>query len=337
MIVRDPNITRLNTTTHHIELVHDDVMQRYADWQTPIVIISDGAYGIKGFPGDPPTTDDLAAWYQPHIEAWSHYATPQTTLWFWNTELGWATIHPLLLAHGWQYRACHIWDKGIGHVAGNSNTQSLRKLPIVTEVCVQYIKQAYFMVDGQQMTMQTWLRYEWLRTGLPLYKTNEACGVKNAATRKYFTADHLWYYPPPDAFEKFVAYANQHGDPSGKPYFSADGQRPITRDEWETYRAKFYCPVGITNVWQHPPLNGNERLKVGSKALHLNQKPLALMERLIEVSSDAGDVVWEPFAGLASGAIAAHNLRRTCYAAEIDALVYETAAERLRHHTPRLI
>ena len=120
-----------------------------------------------------------------------------TTLWFWNTEIGWANVHPTLVEHGWEYRNCHIWDKGIAHIAGNSNSKTLRKFPVATEVCVQYTKKAFFKADGIQMDMQQWLRYEWERTGLPLYKTNEACGVRNAATRKYFTKDHLWYYPPP--------------------------------------------------------------------------------------------------------------------------------------------
>ena len=88
-----------------------------------------------------------------------------------------------------------IWNKGISHVAGNSNTKTLRKFPIVTEVCVQYVRKAEFYVGNRVMTMQEWLRYEWERTGLPLYKANEATGTKNVATRKYLTKDHLWYYP----------------------------------------------------------------------------------------------------------------------------------------------
>lgn len=27
-------------------------------------------------------------WYEPHIRAWSEHASPETTLWFWNTEEG---------------------------------------------------------------------------------------------------------------------------------------------------------------------------------------------------------------------------------------------------------
>lgn len=67
--------------------------------------------------------------------------------------------------------------------------------------------------------MQEWLRYEWKRTGLPLNKTNEACKVKNAASRKYFTNCHLWYFPPVEAFEKLVIYANTFGDLAGRPFF----------------------------------------------------------------------------------------------------------------------
>ena len=76
------------------------------------------------------------------------------------------------------------------------------------------------------MSMQTWLRHEWQRSGLALRLANAACEVLNAATRKYLTADHLWYYPPPDAFVKLADYANTHGKPEGRPYFSIDGKRP---------------------------------------------------------------------------------------------------------------
>ena len=182
----------------------------YSSWPSPVCIIVDGPYGIGGFPGDPPTVETLASWYAPHVTAWSKYSTPLTTLWFWGTELGWATVHPTLAAAGWEYRCCHVWDKGIGHIAGNANSLTLRKFPVVTEVCVQYVKRAEFVVNGEKMLMREWLRHEWLRSGLTLNKTNEACGVKNAATRKYFTQDHLWYFPPVDAFERLAEYANCH-------------------------------------------------------------------------------------------------------------------------------
>ena len=102
------------------------------------------------------------------------------------------------------------------------------------------------------MTLKRWLRFEWERTQLPLYKTNQACGVANAATRKYFTKDHLWYAPPPELFAKLVSYANQHGEESGKPYFSVDGKEPLTQKTYEHFFAKFKGKYGITKCLGAP-------------------------------------------------------------------------------------
>ena len=318
---------RLETTS----VFHGDSLELYSRWPSPIVILSDGPYGIAGFPGDDPTPVSLPQWYEPHIKEWSVSATPLTTLWFWNTELGWAKVHPILEQYGWQYRSCHIWDKGISHVAGNANSTTLRKLPVVTEVCVQYVKKANFLIDDRMVSMAEWLRYEWGRTGIPFTKTNEVCGVKDAATRKYFTTSHLWYFPPPDAFQQLVDYANRCGRPDGRPYFSIDGKQPLTVSEWKLMRSKFNFEHGVTNVWSYPPVRGPERLKTRSKCLHSNQKPLKLIELAIRLSSDRGDVVWEPFGGLCTTAVASLKLGRECYSAEINAEFYKLAVERLRN------
>ena len=69
-------------------LAFADALQVYASWPLPTVIVADGPYGLGKFPGDPPTTDALADWYEPHVAAWTEHALPETTLWFWCTELG---------------------------------------------------------------------------------------------------------------------------------------------------------------------------------------------------------------------------------------------------------
>ena len=306
-----------------------DAKGLYEKWESPTVIIADGPYGLASYPGDPPTPEMLPQFYAPHFAAWSKFALPSTTLWFWNSELGWAIVHSLLDSYGWEYRSCHVWDKGIGHIAGNCNGKTLRKFPVTTEVCVQYVRRVTFRVDGRELSMKQWLRHEWRRTGLPLSKTNEACGVKNAATRKYFTQCHMWYFPPPDAFEALVKFANKYGKRTGRPYFSLDGKRPLSGEEWDKMRAKFNFRNGITNVWHEPAVRGSERLKRNCKCLHMNQKPLKLLELCIESTSDPNDVVWEPFGGLCSATIAAHRLRRRAFAAEINPKYFELAAKRL--------
>ena len=38
-----------------ISLMNDNALNCYDKWQSPTVIISDGAYGVGGFKGDPRT------------------------------------------------------------------------------------------------------------------------------------------------------------------------------------------------------------------------------------------------------------------------------------------
>lgn len=313
-----------------IHLMNLDSLECYQEWPSPIVIISDGPYGINGYNGDLKTPVGLDKWYENHISQWSKKATPQTTLWFWNTEIGWAIVHPILEKYGWEYKACHVWNKGMSHVAGNTNTKTISHLPVVSEVCVQYVRRPEFKCGDSIQSMKDWLRSEWTRTGLPFSKTNEACGVVNAATRKYFTKCHLWYMPPSDMFEKIVDFANQHGNPEGKPYFSVDGIKSLSRADWDKMKPKFYCPFGHTNVWTSPQLRGNERIKNGSKAVHLNQKPLEFIKRCIEMSSDKDDIVWDPFGGLFTTATACYSLNRQCYTSEITPEVYIEGVKRFK-------
>jgi site-specific DNA-methyltransferase (adenine-specific) len=314
-------------TDGSVVLCFGDSLDQYAGWETPHIIISDGAYGLLGFEGD--TSDHLgvAEWYEQHIRAWSERATGQTTLWFWNSEIGWAATHSVLERYGWRYVNANIWNKGKAHIAGNVNTAKIRRFPVVTEMCVQYVFEP--RLDG--LTLQRWIYREWKRTGLPLRCANEACGVKNVASRKYLDQGHLWYYPPPEMFEKLSNYANEHGKQERRPYFSKDGKRPITIDEWTAMRSIFNCPIGVTNVWDRNPLKGHERVKVpeiSGKAAHLNQKPLDLMRQIIEASSDVGNVVWEPFGGLFSASLAAKQCGRRAFSGEIDPTYFQLGLSR---------
>ncbi|HTU04127.1 MAG TPA: DNA methyltransferase [Trebonia sp.] len=319
-----------------------DASDAYAGWPAPAAIISDGAYGVRGFHGDTIGVEGLAEWYRPHVEAWSRHAGPATTLWFWNTEVGWATVHPLLAANGWDYVQAITWDKGIGHVAGNVNGLTIRRFPVVTEVCVFYQRRLEIPGPDGAMPVQRWVRHEWERSGLPLARANDACGVRNAATRKYLTRDWLWYWPPGAMIERLAAYASAHGAASGWPYYSLDGSQPVTAKEWDALRYTWRHAHALTNVWRLAPLHGVERIKgtlrraaprvynpSSLSAAHLNQKPLEFMRRIVSAVTEPGEVVWEPFGGLASAAVAAVEAGRVACVAEVDHDFAEIAAQRL--------
>ena len=325
----------------------------YDRWRTPDIIVSDGAYGVAGFPGDPRTPDELPDWYRAHAAAWSWRASPSTTLCFWNTEIGWALVHPLLAESGWEYVQTILWNKGIRHIAGNVNSETIRQLPVVTEVCAFYRRRLMLpLPDGRHAAARDWLRSEWLRTGLALNRANDACGVASAATRKYLTDDHLWYSPPPAMMARLAAYANEHGRPDGMPYYSLDGREPVTGPAWAALRHPWRHHHGVTNVWFHPPVNGGERYRAdaggtngpatadggaerrrrrpGANAVaHPNQKPLELMQRIVAAASREGDTLWEPFGGLCTASAAAVKAGRRAHAAETDPLFARLARARL--------
>ena len=61
------------------------------------------------------------------------------------------------------------------------------------------------------------------------------------------------------------------------------------------------------NVWSDiPPINSQARERLG----YATQKPLALLERIIQASSNEGDTVLDPFCGCATTLEAAHRLKR---------------------------
>ena len=307
-----------------------DALTCYDRWPEPTCIVVDGPYGLGKFPGEPRTPAGLAEWYAPHAAAWSKCAATDATLWFWCTEVGWALVHSVLEMHGWQYEECCVWDKGLAHVAGNCNSKTIRGVPVVTEVAVRYSKRNRLPVEGGGMlAIKDWVRHEWRRSGLPMSRANEACGVANAATRKYLTHCHLWYFPPPEAVVLMAEYCLRHGRPTVRPYFSIDGRTPVTEDAWVRLRAKWHHVHGVTNVWREPAAHGRERMRAGGGYLHANQKPLALTSRQILASTDEGDVVWEPFGGLCSASISALQNRRRFFAAEVNPAYFAVAAQRL--------
>lgn len=87
-----------------------------------------------------------------------------------------------------------------------------------------------------------------------------------------------------------------------------------------------------------PKFNNNGRMvfncldyvrDTSTDKIHPTQKPVNLLEKLIEIFTDAGDVVIDPVAGSASTLLAAAQLGRKAYGFEIKKDFYKLATERL--------
>ena len=83
--------------------------------------------------------------------------------------------------------------------------------------------------------------------------------------------------------------------------------------------------MGTSNIIKIPNIIGKKQ--------HPTEKPIKLMEILIENSSNEGDLVLDPFMGSGSTAKAADNLSRKFIGIELDNSYFEIAKERIENHT----
>lgn len=69
--------------------------------------------------------------------------------------------------------------------------------------------------------------------------------------------------------------------------------------------------------------------ELGAERLHPTQKPIPLLERIIRIFTDPGDVVIDPCAGSGSTLRAAYNLGRKAYGFEVNKQFYNAAKEKM--------
>ncbi len=91
--------------------------------------------------------------------------------------------------------------------------------------------------------------------------------------------------------------------------------------------------TGQPNVWRYTP----PTFQSGKDApLHTANKPLEMFVRMVENSSDAGDIVAEPFSGSGTTLIACERLGRRCRAVEIEPGYVAVALERFYQMSGKL-
>jgi len=110
----------------------------------------------------------------------------------------------------------------------------------------------------------------------------------------------------------------------GRLYFPANGGTPAYKRYLDEMPG-----VPLQNDWQDiQSASGKEYLG------YPTQKPLALLERIINASSSEGDVVLDPFCGCGTAVHAAHKLKRNWIGIDITHLAVSLIEKRLRDAFP---
>ena len=86
-----------------------------------------------------------------------------------------------------------------------------------------------------------------------------------------------------------------------------------------------FTNVNMRDVWDIPYINSQAKERTG----YPTQKPLALLRRIIEASSNAGDMVLDPFCGCATALIAAEDLGRKWVGVDISPKASELIKDRV--------
>jgi site-specific DNA-methyltransferase (adenine-specific) len=130
-----------------------------------------------------------------------------------------------------------------------------------------------------------------------------------------------------EAWEKDNFLSNRHDvliDSDGREYIWSDGGKKGMR--YKRYVADVLgAGKPLDSVWDIPILNASAKERTG----YPTQKPLALLRRIIEASSQVGDVVFDPFCGCATTCVAAQQLDRKWIGIDIEKQAVDILVERL--------
>ena len=97
---------------------------------------------------------------------------------------------------------------------------------------------------------------------------------------------------------EFIIYANK-----GRAVFNEDVKRPV-------------------DIMRVEKVTGNEQI-------HQNQKPVDLIAKILKIHSKENDLVFDPFMGSGTTAVACHKLKRHYIGFELDKEYFDLANERL--------
>lgn len=209
-----------------------------------------------------------------------------------------ALLVPYLEEMGLELRQQIILDKGIRAVSGRA-TKKYKIFPNVTESIL-------FIIKDNKKFIKPFLKERQEKLGLTAKQINDALGVKS-------NGGGMWsIYTGRNVCEQFP-----------------------TEELWNKLSVilGFSCPynkvaqtfnpqMGYTDVWTDIDF-------YKEKHVHPTQKPLRLIRRLIEASSNEGDVVLDPFSGAGSTQISSIQLNRHYIGIELDEEYYRIGLNRI--------
>ena len=142
----------------------------------------------------------------------------------------------------------------------------------------------------------------------------------------------IFYYSKTDQFKFFQMYQSYSPatnldqifqervrDKRGKSAYRKIGSKPILIDTKKG--------VPLSDVWDIPYLNPKAKERVG----YPTQKPIALLERVLALATQEGDLVFDPFCGNGTTLVAAKLMKRRYFGMDLSSKAIQLAQHRLEN------
>jgi DNA modification methylase len=125
---------------------------------------------------------------------------------------------------------------------------------------------------------------------------------------------------------RYWAYSKENMEKllaEGRLYFPKSGGTPSYKRYLDEMPG-----VSVQNVWVDIPHIAS---KAAERLGYPTQKPLALLERIIEISSNENDIILDAFCGCGTALVAAQKLNRQWIGVDVSPTACRVMAKRLRH------
>lgn len=225
------------------------------------------------------TKSDYAQWSAQWFKELSRVIKLSGSMYLFGYMRNLVYLYPEIVELGFGLRQEIIVDKGLRALGGRA-TKGYKLFPNVTEMIW------FFNYDSKPFIKQ-FLKDRKKEVGISAKEINERLGVKSngGGVWSLYTGNNiLAQVPTREMWERLQEVLN-----FDLPY--------------EEVGQTFNIEMGVTNVWTDINFYEEQRH-------HPAQKPVKLIERLINASSNPGMVVLDPFVGAGSTAIASLNLGR---------------------------
>lgn len=252
------------------------------------------------------TEDDYIQWSLSWINEVSRVLRMGGTFYCFGYFRILALLIPYLKDYGLELRQQIIIDKGIRSVSGRA-TKKYKMFPNVTESIL-------FIIKDNKSFIKPFLKERQKALGLSSAQINEKLGVKSNGGGMWsiYTGKNICeQFPTKEIWEKL--------------------ENILEFDYPYNKIAQTFNPqLGLTDVWTD--INFYEE-----KHKHPTQKPLKLIKRLIDASSNIGDSVLDPFLGSGTTALACIDLDRKYIGIEKDEEYFALCQENIERRKSALI